>query len=172
MHRTKRGWLAAVALLALGVGIASAQAPDGPPPGPPPDDGGGPPSMTDQMPGPQRELKMLTRILSLTTDQQTGVKMILEQQVAQMRALRAKSQSSSSEESNTPEARQARMTQAEQIRDESDTKISALLNDSQKKTFADWVAKRKAAMERRQQGEGDGPPPPPPDGGGGPPPAE
>jgi protein CpxP len=169
MHRIKRGWLAAV-LLALGVGIASAQAPDGPPPGPPPEDGGGPPTMADHAPGPQRELKTLTKLLSLTADQQTGVKAILEEQSAAMRALRAKSQSSSPEDSNTPEARQARMAQVEQIRNESNTKINALLNDNQKKTFADWIAKRKAAMERRRQGEGDGPPPPPPDGGG--PPAE
>jgi len=120
MHRTQRGWLAAV-LLALGVGIASAQAPDGPPPGPPPNDGGGSPAMADHAPGPQRELKTLTKLLSLTTDQQAGVKAILEEQSAAMRVLRAKSQSSSPEDSNTPEARQARMAEVEQIRDESNT---------------------------------------------------
>jgi Spy/CpxP family protein refolding chaperone len=170
MHRTIRGWFAAAALLALSTAIACAQAPDGPPPGPPPD-GVGQDSITDHAPGPQRELKMLTRLLSLTTDQQTGVKSILEQQATELRALRTRSQSNS-EESNTPEAFQARMAKAEQIRDENNTKIAALLDDGQKKTFAAWVAKRKADMERRrQQGNGDGPPPPP-DGGGGPPPGE
>jgi len=171
MQIKRCGWLAVVLLLALSAGFARAQAPDGPPPGGPPlDDGGGPPSMSDHAPGPQRELKMLTRLLSLTAEQQGGVKTILEQQTADMRALRAKSQSSP-DESNTPEARQARMTQMEQIREASNTKIAALLNDSQKKTFADWAARRKAQMERRMQEGGDGPPPPPPDGGG-PPPAE
>ena len=125
--------------------------------------------MAERMPGPDRELKTLTRVLSLTAEQQTGVKTILEQQAAEMRTLRAKNQSSP-ETANTPEAREARMAQAEQIRDASNTKITALLNDSQKATFADWIAKRKAAMERlRQQGDGNGPPPPPPDGGGPPP---
>lgn len=172
MQRTKRGWLRASALLlALGAGIAHAQAPDGPPPGgAPPEDGGGPPPMRDSMndrgPGAQRELKTLTRLLSLTSDQQAGVKTILEQQATQMRALLAKTRSNS-EESNTPEARQSHMAQIEQIRDDADTKITALLNDSQKQTFAEWLAKRKAQTEkRREQDGGDGPPPPPPDGGG------
>lgn len=171
--KAKHGWLAAAAFLALTATFASAQGPDSPPPGPPPD-GAAPPPMADHMPGPDRELKMLTRVLTLTPDQQTGVKTILDQQASEMRALRARNQSnpqSNPDTANTPEARQAHMQQVEQIRDESNTKISALLNDSQKKTFADWIAKRKAAMERRRQQDGDGPPPPPPDGGG-PPPAE
>jgi Spy/CpxP family protein refolding chaperone len=99
--------------------------------------------------GPERELEMLTRRLSLTPEQQTSVKAVLEQQRSQMIALRAKSQTDSAN-ADTPEARQARITQMNQIHDESDTKIAALLDDNQKKTFAGWVAKRKAAMAQRQ----------------------
>jgi Spy/CpxP family protein refolding chaperone len=49
----------------------------------------------------------------------------------------------------------------EAIRNDTDTKISALLNDDQKAKFAAWQAQRKARMERR---EGTGGPPPPPPG--------
>jgi len=122
------------------------------------------------MPSPDRELKTLTRLLTLTTDQQAGVKTVLEEQSTQMRSLRAKGENATSE-SETPETRQARRTQMEQIRDESYTKISALLDDNQKKAFADWTQKRKAAMERRGS-DGENPPPPPPGGTGGGPPGE
>jgi len=174
MQKKKLGWLAALVLLAMSAGMAHAQFPDGPPPGGPPD-GDGPPGMSERGPGAQRELKTLTKVLSLTSDQQAGVKGILEQQATQMRALFAKRQSngkSDQDEGNTQEARQAMTAQIQQLRDDSNTRIAALLNDSQKQTFADWLAKRKAQMEkRRQQDGGDGPPPPPPDGGG-PPPGE
>jgi hypothetical protein len=114
---------------------------------------------------PERELATLTRVLTLTADQQTGVKAVLNQQATQMKALREKAQNPATD-SATPETRQARITQMEQIRDESDTKISALLDDNQKKTFADWVQKRKEATARRGPQGGN----PPPDGAGGPPP--
>jgi Spy/CpxP family protein refolding chaperone len=156
---------ASIALLTLCSYAAFAQG-DGPPPGPPPDAQSGPPS-GDRMPGPERQLKMLTHLLDLTTDQQTGVKALLEQESTQMKALRAKLQSENVE-SASPETRQARMAQVDQIRDETDTKIAALLNDTQKPKFAEWLQRRKAAMERRRPEDGN-PPPPPPDGGAPPP---
>jgi protein CpxP len=157
---------AGVALLALCSAAAFAQAPDGAPQGPPPDaQSGPPPGGMGRMRGPEQQLKRLTQLLTLTADQQSGVKAVLDQQAAQMRALRQKSQGATPE-SDTPEARQARVTQMEQIRDESDTKIAALLDENQKKTFADWTQRRKAAMERRQSREGQ----PPPQGGEAPPP--
>jgi protein CpxP len=150
-------WKIAVGTAVLGLCSLAAYGQAGEPQGPPP----GPPSGNmERMQGPDRELKMLTRVLTLTPDQQTGVKAVLEQQATQMKALRAKNEAA---DGSAPESRQARMTQMDQIRDESNTKISALLDDTQKKTFADWVQRRKAAMERRHQ---DGNPPPPPDGAG------
>ena len=60
------------------------------------------------------------------------------------------------------------MTQMKQIREENDTKITALLDDGQKKTFAEWQQRREAQMESRRGRDGQGGPPP--DGAGGPPP--
>lgn len=87
--------------------------------------------------GPEREVENLTHLLTLTPDQQKGVRDILEQQSQQMRALRNKTSTDASA-SETPDARRAQM---QQIFDESNTKISALLTDDQK---------RKEAMARRQ----------------------
>jgi len=148
-----RNWklAAGCAILAISACTAFAQAPDaqagqaGPPPG-----------RGRFAPDPERELKMLTERLSLTADQQTGVKAILEQQTTQMKALRAKTETADAS-ADTPEARTARMTQMTQIREESDTKINALLDDTQKKTYAEIIARRKARMA---QGGGPGGPPP------------
>jgi protein CpxP len=107
--------------------------------------------------GPERELERLTHALTLTADQQTGVKALLEQQATQFKALRAKTQAEPAG-SETTETRQAGMTQMDQIRDETNTKISALLDDNQKKTFADMIARRKAAMARHESREGNPPP--------------
>lgn len=146
-------------LLGLCSLAAVAQAPDQP------GDQPGPPPQGDRMANPDRELHMLTKRLSLTADQQTGVKAVLEQQANEMKALHAKA---SSDPDGAPEARQALMTQMMQIHNESNSKIAALLDDNQKKLFAEIIARRKAEMEHRQQ-DGDNPPPPPPDGGGPPP---
>jgi len=112
-------------------------------------------------PDTERELANLTRVLTLTPDQQTGVKAILDQQTEQMKALRAKSQAEPST-GQTPETHQARMAQFMQIRDESNTKISALLNDDQKKIFAGWTAKRTAEMQHGHGGQGAPPAQPQP----------
>ena len=100
---------------------------------------------------------MLTRVLNLTPDQQTGVKAVLDQRNTQMMALRNKAESQGAN-SDAPETRQARMTQMDQIREESNTKIADLLDDNQKKTFTDWVQERKAEMARRRSHEGNPPP--------------
>jgi hypothetical protein len=103
---------------------------------------------------------MLTHRLNLTAEQQTGVRAVLEQQQTQMKALRDKFQAESAG-SETPESRQARMAQMDQIHEESDTKIAALLNEDQKKTYAEMVQQRKAMMARRRGPDGNPPPPPP-----------
>ena len=119
--------------------------------------------------GPDRQLNMLTHVLNLTPDQQKGVKAILDQQATEMKALRDKAPADPSA-GHPAETREARMTQMNQIHEESNTKIAALLDDNQKKTFAEWEARRKEQMERRGGRGGQGGPPPP-DGAGGPPPA-
>jgi protein CpxP len=135
---------------------AQTDAPQGPPPGGGPHGqwrgGGG---------GPERQLAMLTKMLTLTPEQQTGVKALLEQQSTQMMALRTKTPSEAAATPATPEARAAERKQMDAIRDETETKISALLNDEQKTTYANWIAKRKAAMAARQAGGPEAPPPAP-----------
>jgi protein CpxP len=101
--------------------------------------------------GPERELQRLTEKLTLTPEQQTGVKAVLDQQATQMKALRTNGAGESAN-SDTPEARQARMTQMNQIHDETDAKITALLDDNQKKTYAEMVQRRKAMMARHEGG--------------------
>jgi Spy/CpxP family protein refolding chaperone len=104
---------------------------------------------------PERQLHMLTHLLSLSPEQQTGVKALLIEQDSQIRALRSQ-QPAGSPETETADARAAMRSKVDLIRSETNTKITALLDENQKKTFADWQAQRKAEMDRRQ-----GPPPPP-----------
>jgi Spy/CpxP family protein refolding chaperone len=144
-------------LFALGA-IAQAPQTDTPQAGAP---NGGPRDHWRGPHGPEQEVRMLTHRLNLTPEQQTGVRAVLEQQQTQMRALRDKFQAEP-EGNDTPEAHQARMTQMEQVRDESDAKISALLNDDQKRTYTEIVQQRKANMARRRRPDGSNPPPPPP----------
>jgi protein CpxP len=155
--RMKSGWkvVAAGALLLLCSYAGMGQAPDGAPP--PPE--GAPGARMERGANPERQLGMLTRMLNLTADQQKGVRTVLEQQATEMKALREKAPADPAT-GQKPETREARMAQMNQIREESNTKIAALLDENQKKTYADWAAKRKQEMERRQRGEQGGPPPP------------
>jgi len=96
---------------------------------------------------PERQLQMLTERLSLTADQQTQVKALLADQRQKMQVLRESN-------SGAPPDRQ----QMEGIRNETDTKINALLNDDQRPSLRS--GKRSATRAWRQQGP-DQPPPPP-----------
>jgi Spy/CpxP family protein refolding chaperone len=101
---------------------------------------------------PERELQRLTQVLSLTPDQQTQVKGLLAERRQKMEELRKNADASGQA---TPPSRE----QAEAIRNDTDTKISALLNNDQKGKFAALQQERKARMQQRQGG--DAPPPPP-----------
>ena len=106
---------------------------------------------------PERELQQLTERLQLTTDQQTQVKSLLAERRQKVEELR---KTSSSGDASAQAASPSR-EQMEAIRNDTDTKISALLNEDQKAKFAAWQQERKARMERRQGPGGDNPPPPP-----------
>lgn len=158
--------LALAGLVALAGTVLYAQ--DGPPPGPPPDDMQQGPQ---QGPGVDRQLKHLTKLLTLTEDQQAQVKVILTDQHQQIKALF--DQTRSAENSGnadaggppSPEAMQAQRSQIRLIRDAANAKISALLTDAQKAKFTAWQDQQK----KREAQQGDDMPPPPPDGGGPPP---
>jgi protein CpxP len=142
-----RGFLLA-GILVAGSGLLHAQN-DAPPPT-------GPDGPMHQRGNPERQLQMLTRVLSLTPDQQTQVKALLAEQRTKMEALRSSAASADAETQGGPPNR----AQMEAIHNDTDTKITALLNDDQKTKFAAWQQQRKERMERR--GGPDGPPPPPP----------
>jgi periplasmic protein CpxP/Spy len=107
--------------------------------------------------GPERELQQLTHVLSLSADQQTQVKALLTEQQQKMEALRNSSSNADASGQGTP----SRHEQMEAIHNDTDTKITALLNDDQKTKFAQLQAQRKARMEQHQGG-GDNPPAPQP----------
>lgn len=170
----RRALLLAGALVAGGCALWAQ--PDGPPPdGPPPGD------MQQPQRGPNadRELKHLTRLLTLTEDQQVQVKAILTNQSQQIKALFDQSKSntqgsaSSPDAANgpNPEAMASMHAQMKVIRDAANSKIAALLTDAQKTKFNEWLEQR---AKREAQMSQDDMPPPPPDGGGpgggGPPP--
>jgi Spy/CpxP family protein refolding chaperone len=129
-------------------------------------------------PSVDKEVKQLTALLTLTADQQTQVKAILTDQKQQIETLfkpPAKSTSGkASDDDQLPsrEAMEAIRTSIKTIREDTRTKIAALLTADQQTKFAAWA--KKQAKSQSQQDDDMPPPPPdgdggPPDGGGGPP---
>lgn len=108
--------------------------------------------------GPERELQQLTRVLSLTADQQVQVKTLLTERMQKMEALRRSAPAPGSDTSS--QATPPNRAQMEAIRNDTDTKISALLNDDQKTKFAAYEQGRKDRMARWQGRGGDAPPAP------------
>lgn len=96
----------------------------------------------------ERQLEMLTKRLSLTTDQQTQVKAILDDQGKQMSTLRNDTSLSSDD----------KRSKMMDLRKGSQDKIRATLTDDQKTKYDAMLAEMKDRMKERGQG---GPPPPP-----------
>ncbi len=106
--------------------------------------------------GVERQVKHLTHLLSLTPDQQTQVKAILAEQRQQMQQLR----SSAAQNGQNSAASQPDREQFQSIRQDTKTKIEALLNDDQKTKFEAWIQQRQQRMQQRrgQQGQQDSSP--------------
>jgi protein CpxP len=144
-------------VLAAGLVACSAQAfaqePGGAPetsaqgPGP-----GGPGGGRHGMMDPDQQLARMTKRYNLSADQQGQVKPILVSQQQQMQALRGDSSLS----------REDRMAKMQSIRSDSNSKIQAILNDTQKKQFAEDQQRMQERMQQRGDGAGPGGPPPPP----------
>ena len=100
--------------------------------------------------GVERQVKHLTRMLSLTPDQQTQVKTILAEQRQQMEQLR----SSAQQNGQTGQAAQPDREQFRSIRQDTNSKIEALLNDDQKTMFEAWIQQRQQRMQQRRGQEG------------------
>ncbi len=175
MIKNAYGYLHARQTLMVAVMVAAScvtlrAQPDGPG-GPPPDD------LQPQLssgPSVEHQLKKLTRLLTLTSDQRTQVKTILADQHQQMQALLKQSKPAKESdnasadngfEPNSAETTRATRAALKAIREAADAKISELLTASQQTKFAAWKEKQEKAADR----EDDDMPPPPPDVGGGPP---
>jgi protein CpxP len=108
----------------------------------------GPGRMGGRQPmNPDEQVARMTKRYNLSSDQQTSIKPILANQQQQMQALRGDSTLS----------RDDRMAKMRSIREDSNTKIQAILNDSQKQKFAADQQQMQERMQQRMQG-GGGPP--------------
>jgi periplasmic protein CpxP/Spy len=100
------------------------------------------------MSDPTEQLAHLTKALNLTSDQQTQIKPLLENQQQQMMQLR-QDQSLS---------RADRMTKAKSMTADTHTKIEAVLNDQQKQKFEEMQQKMEERREQHMQGGAAAPP--------------
>lgn len=98
---------------------------------------------------PDRQLEHMTRMLSLSADQQSQIKPLLVDRQQKMQAV-------FQDQSLRNQDRRARM---QSIRQESQTKIEAVLNDQQKQTFESMQQER-GRGRRWQGGPPEGAPPP------------
>jgi periplasmic protein CpxP/Spy len=86
---------------------------------------------------PDEQVARMTKRYNLSSDQQAQIKPILANQQQQMQALRQDSSLS----------REDKMAKMKSIRDDSSTKIQALLNDGQKQKFAQDQQRRQEHMQ-------------------------
>src|SRR6202167_5642772 len=93
---------------------------------------------------PDEQVARMTKRYNLSADQQTQIKPILANQQQQMMSLRQDSSMS----------RDDKMAKMKSIRDDSSTKIQAVLNDTQKKQFAEDQQKMQERMQQRGGGGG------------------
>ena len=98
---------------------------------------------------PDEQLARMTKRYDLSADQQTQIKPIIADTQQQMMALRQDSSLS----------RDDKMAKMKTIREGANTKIQALLNDSQKQKFAEDQQKMQERMMQRGGGAPAGGPP-------------
>jgi Spy/CpxP family protein refolding chaperone len=92
------------------------------------------------VPNPRRQAKRMAKQLGLTPDQQSKIEPILAGRAQQMQSVR----------SDSTLAGNDRKAKLQGIRQDSDSKIEAVLNDAQKQQYEQIKQNRKA--NRRQQG--------------------
>jgi Spy/CpxP family protein refolding chaperone len=128
------------AFLALTMNYASAQTAETAPAPPPGGWHHGPPDPTEQA-------AHMAKRLNLSTEQQTQVAALLTSAQAEHKAL----------EENQSITHQQFLAQSKALHEQTESKIEALLNDTQKAEFAQM----KAHMRRGPGPDGEGAPPPP-----------
>ncbi len=90
---------------------------------------------------PDAQANHLTKKLKLSADQENQIKPILADREQQMQALHQ----------NQSMSQQDRAAKAKSLRDDSNTKIEAVLNDTQKQKFEQMQAKRQQRWQEHQQ---------------------
>lgn len=116
------------ALLAVSLLGATALAQQNPPPQPPAGGGDQAQGQRRGMPSVDDQLKMMTDKLGLTADQQAKIKPILEDQRTQAQAV-MKDDSLSQDD---------KRTKMRSLRESTNSKVSDLLTDDQKKKYTEW----------------------------------
>jgi hypothetical protein len=97
---------------------------------------------------PDKQLEHMTKALNLTSDQQTQIKPILENQQTQMMQLH-QDQSLS---------RADKMTKAKSLHADTTSKIEAVLNDQQKQKYEAMQQQMEERRQQHMQGGGDAQP--------------
>jgi periplasmic protein CpxP/Spy len=95
---------------------------------------------------PNHQLKMLTKRLNLTADQQNQLLPILTDRQQQMQAIR-------NDNTLAPKDRRAKMRA---LREDSEAKIKNVLTDDQKQTYDQMRERAQQRREQRQQNAGPG----------------
>lgn len=118
--------------------------------------------------GPKRQLKRMTKTLNLTSDQQQQILPILQDRNTQMKTMR----------DDTSLSPQQRREQGRTLMQDTNQKIEAVLNDTQKQQFEQQNQQRREHMRNRRMGQAPGsapggtPPPPSPSNEQAPPPQQ
>lgn len=105
------------------------------------------------MPTVDEQVAHLTKRLSLSPEQQTNLRPILQAQHEKMQQLM--------DDTSTP--REQKHVQMKAIHDSSQSQIRELLNDDQKKSFDEFAQQHGRHMHHRQDGAAENGAPPPPD---------
>src|SRR6202167_5932213 len=112
-----------------------------------PQQGGGHGQWGGHQQSPDEQVARMTKRYNLSSDQQAQIKPILANQQQQMQALRQDSSLS----------REDKMAKMKSIRDDSSSKIQAVLNDTQKQKFAQDQQRRQERMQEQSAAPAGGP---------------
>lgn len=96
---------------------------------------------------PERQVKMLTKKLNLTADQQTQIRSILTERQQQFESIR-------NDSSLAPKDRREKMRS---LREDSETKIKGVLTDSQKQTYDQMQQQMRERMQQHRHDQEQSP---------------
>lgn len=94
---------------------------------------------------PQRQVNMLSKRLNLTEDQKTQILPILTDRQQQMKSIHE----------DTSLSQQDRRAKMRTLREDSDSKIKAVLNDDQKQKYDQMQQQRRERMQQHRQDQNE-----------------